>query len=336
MNNDWTEGGPPANDYPKLIINAAITGMVPKKKDTPHVPITPEEIIEDSLRCVSAGASILHLHARDEYEVPTYKAEVYGRIIEGIRRHCPEAVLCVTTSGRTYNEFEKRAEVLDLDGPLKPDMASLTMGSLNFLGQASVNSPGMIMRLAEKMAIKGIKPELEIFDPGMVNSVKYLYRKGYLKPPFYFNLILGSVYSSQGRLSDLVYLRSLLPPDAVWAGGGLGTFQLVVNSASILMGGHVRVGIEDNICYDRERKELTTNEKSILRLKRIASELGREIASPEEARRMLGLKAINPALEPPKTYPRPCVKNRDPQMQGSGDNTRGFFLSPGTRRPEPE
>ena len=289
-----TEDPHPFKPYNKLIINAAITGMVPRKKGTPFVPVTVDEIIEDAVRCVAAGAGILHLHARDKEENATYKAEVFAKIIEGIRRECPAVVICVTTSGRTYNEFEKRAEVLDLDGYVKPDMASLTLGSLNFPSQASVNEPDMIMKLAEKMLSRGIMPELEIFDTGMVNTAKYLWRRGYIRPPFYFNVILGSIYSTQARMSDLCHLVSLLPQDAVWAGGGIGVFQLTVNSGAIIMGGHVRTGIEDNIWYDHQKTELTTNEKSITRLRRICAELGREIATPEEARQMIGLGVPSP------------------------------------------
>lgn len=280
----------PLKPFSKLIINAALTGMVPTKKDTPYVPVAVEEIIEDAVRCVSAGASILHLHARDEMEKPTYSSEVFAKIITGIRQHCPDVIICVTTSGRTYNEFEMRSEVLDLHGFAKPDMASLTLGSLNFPKQASINDPGMIMKLAEKMNSKGIMAELEIFDAGMINMARYLHRTGYLIPPFYFNIILGSVYSTQARMSDLSYLVNLLPQDAIWAGGGIGLFQLAVNTAAIVMGGHVRTGIEDNIWYDYKRTELTTNEKSMQRIGRIGRELGRDIATAAEARGMLGLQ----------------------------------------------
>ncbi len=286
-----TEDPHPMKLYDKLIINAAITGMVPKKKDTPYLPVTVNEIIEDAVKCVHAGASILHLHARDKNEETTYKADVYAKIIEGIRHECPDVIICVTTSGRAYNEFEKRTEVLDLDGFVKPDMASLTLGSLNFQNQVSVNEPEMIMKLAEKMQSKGIKPELEVFDTGMVNTAKYLCRKGFINPPFYFNIILGSIYSTQAKVSDLSYLVNLLPEEAIWAGGGIGIFQLVVNSAAIIMGGHVRVGIEDNIWYDHQKKELTNNVKSIMRIGRITDEIGRVIATPEEAREMLGLSS---------------------------------------------
>lgn len=282
-----TEDLYPFKPYSKLIINAALTGMVTTKQDTPFVPITTDEIIEDAIKCVSAGASILHIHARDKNGKPTYKAEVFAKIIEGIRHEHPDVIICVTTSGRTYNEFEKRSEVLDLDGLVKPDMASLTLGSLNFPDQASINEPSMLMRLAEKMLTKGIKPELEIFDTGMINTAKYLCRKGYIAPPFYFNVILGSIYSAQAKMSDLSYIVNLLPQYAIWAGGGIGIFQLVVNTAAIIMGGNVRVGLEDNIWYDYNKKRLSTNEESIQRIVRIAGELGREIATPADARKML-------------------------------------------------
>lgn len=287
----------PLKPYGKLIINAAITGMVPRKKDSPHVPITVDEIVEDAIKCVLEGASILHLHARDDDENPTYKSEVFAKMIDGIRKHSPDVIICVTTSGRSYNVFEKRAEVLDLDGDLKPDMASLTLGSLNFPEQASVNEPEIIMRLAEKMFVKGIKPELEVFDTGMINTARYLHGKGFIRPPFYFNVILGSIYSTQARMADLCHLVQLLPEDAVWAGGGIGIFQLAVNSAAIIMGGHVRVGLEDNLWYDFNKKQLTTNEKSIRRLKRIASEFRREIATPMEAREMIGLSVPISSLQ---------------------------------------
>ena len=137
-----------------------------------------------------------------------------------------------------------------------------------------------------------INNNVEIFDTGMINTAKYLCRKGYLSPPFYFNIILGSIHSTQARMSDLCYLVNLLPSDTIWAGGGIGIFQLVVNTAAIIMGGHVRVGIEDNIWYDYGKKELSTNKKSIQRLRRIATELGREIAAPGDVREMLGLSSL--------------------------------------------
>lgn len=279
----------PITPYPKLIINAAITGMVHKKSDTPYLPVTVEEIIEDTIRCYKAGASIVHLHARDENGEPTYQKELYARMISGIRRQCPDMIICVTTSGRIHNTFEKRSDVLDLEGDVKPDMASLTMGSLNFTNQASVNTPEMIQSLALKMKEKGIVPEIEAFELGMINTVKVMINKGIFSPPYYINLLLGSIYSIPATLFDLTHMVQSLPPGVTWAAAGIGKFQLKINTASILAGGHIRIGLEDNIFYANGKTTLATNEKLIQRAARLAKELGREIASPKEAREIIGL-----------------------------------------------
>jgi uncharacterized protein (DUF849 family) len=154
-----------------------------------------------------------------------------------------------------------------------------------------VNPPDTVYRLAERMQERGIKPELEVFDAGMINAGRQLLVRGVVEPPLYFNVLFGSVYSVQARMADLAYLEGQLPPGSLWAGAGIGVFQLVVNTAAILMGGHVRVGLEDNIWYDHAKTELATNEKLIRRVRRIAAELQREIATPAETRAMLGLSS---------------------------------------------
>lgn len=280
----------PITPYPKLIINAAITGMVPKKKDTPYVPLTVQEIIEDAERCCKAGASIVHIHARDENGEPTYKKEVFAEIIRGIRSRCPDLIICASTSGRAHNTFEKRSEVLELEADAKPDMGSLTMGSLNFANQASINTPEMIESLALKMKDNGIIPEIEIFESGMINAAKALISKGVLVEPYYFNLLLGSIYSAPGTLFDLSCMVKNLPLGVHWGAAGIGKFQLNMNLAAILMGGNVRVGLEDNIYYDNDKRELATNEMLIQRLVRLSHEIGREIATPQEAREIIGIK----------------------------------------------
>ena len=279
----------PTTPYSKLIINAAITGMVPMKDDSPHVPITVPEIIEDATRCCQAGASIIHVHARGEDGLPTYKKEVYAEIIRGIRANCPDAIICTTTSGRKHNTFEKRSEVLELEGNSKPDMGSLTLGSLNFTKQASINTPKMIQDLAAKMIAHDIVPEIEIFDIGMVNTAKIFIKNEILVEPFYFNLLLGSVFSVPATLFDLAYMVNSLPSAGQWAAAGIGRFQLKMNFASILMGGHVRVGIEDNIFYNQNNKELATNEQLIQRIVKFSHTIGREVASASEARGLIGL-----------------------------------------------
>lgn len=281
----------PLTPYPPLIINACLTGMIPRKADAPHVPVTHDEIVADALACVEAGATILHLHARDENEDPTPEPEAYARLFEAIREEAPQVVLCATTSGRTWSEFDKRSAVLELEGSARPDMASLTLSSLNFPRQASVNEPEMVSRLATRMKERGIKPELEVFDAGMINALKVLASRGVIEPPFYVNILLGSVYSAQGRIHDLAYLESLLPQRCVWAGAGIGAFQLPVNTAAIVMGGHVRVGLEDNTWYDAARTRQATNLELVERVVRIADELGRRVATPDETRQLLGVES---------------------------------------------
>jgi 3-keto-5-aminohexanoate cleavage enzyme len=275
----------------KLIINAAITGNVPKKRDTPFIPLSTEEIIASAEKCYNAGARIIHLHARDEKGNPTYKASSYEEIISGIRRKRRDLVICVTTSGRTFNTFKRRSQTLWLEGELKPDMASLTIGSMNFPKQASLNSPRMIKKLAGVMVERGIKPELEVFETGMINYAAYLKRKGVLKGNLYFNMFLGSLGTMPARISDLDHLINTLPNESVWAGAGIGRFQLPINIASITRGGNVRVGLEDNIYFDSLKKTLATNEQLIKRLADFSKKIGRNIATPQETRKMLGLNS---------------------------------------------
>jgi 3-keto-5-aminohexanoate cleavage enzyme len=279
----------PIKPYEKLIINAAITGMVPKKEDTPHVPLSVQEIIQDAIACCRAGASMIHVHARDEQGQPTYHKEIFAEIIAGIRKLCPDVIICASTSGRVHNTFEKRSEVLELTGDLKPDFASLTMGSLNFADQASINTPEIIEQLARKMKANGIIPEIEIFDLGMINTVKVFIHKGILTEPFYYNILAGSIFSAPATLLDLAYLVASLPPGGHWGAAGIGRFQLNMNLAAILMGGNVRVGLEDNIYYDAGKEVLATNVMLIERLARLCREIGREIATPMEARKILGI-----------------------------------------------
>ena len=258
----------------KLIINFTPTGLIPTRKMTPHVPILPEEIVEQVNEAAAIGVNMVHLHAREpDTGLPSHKKEIYARIIAGIREKNPDLLLCVSTSGRVFNDFEKRSEVLDLDGDLKPDFGSLTLSSLNFNKQASVNDPEMIKGLARKMLDRGIKPELEVFDHGMVNYAQYLIDKGLLTPPYYFNLILGNIACAQANMLNLGLMIKELPPDSFWSVGGIGRFQLSMNVAAITFGGGVRIGLEDNIWFDEERTQLATNRKLVERVLLIAETL---------------------------------------------------------------
>ncbi len=272
-----------------LIVNAALTGMVPTRADSPSVPLTPEEIALDAERCVEAGASIVHLHARDPDGQPTWRADVYAEIIGQVRRRCPDVVVCVSTSGRLWSELEKRAEVLDLEGDVKPDMASLTLGSLNFPGQASVNEPSVIRGLAERMLERGIVPELEVFDLGMVDYGRYLVERGALKPPLYFNILLGSLGTLAASPLNLSLVVNALPPGATWAAAGIGRFQFLVNACGVVAGGHVRVGLEDSLWLDPLKERPATNAALVERIVGLARAYEREIASPRRARDLIGL-----------------------------------------------
>lgn len=276
----------------KLIINLCPTGMITNKKLTPFVPQTPEEIISDVLTCSQMGVSMVHVHACESTGEPTYKKEIYAKIIGGIRKERPELVITVSTSGRIFNEFEQRGEVLDLEGDLKPDMASLTLSSLNFLRTASVNSPDMILKLAEKMQKKGIKPELEVFDIGMVNYANYLISKGLVEPPYYFNIILGNIATAQAKIQHLSLMISELPENSIFSIGGIGLSQKNMNLLGMIIGNGVRVGLEDNIWYDDSKTILATNFSLVERIMRSAGLAGRQIAVPNEVREFLKLPAV--------------------------------------------
>ena len=290
MNAIYDMGMPhPVTPYGKLIINVCPTGMVPMKKDTPHVPISVEEIIADATACYDAGASMIHIHARDDNGNPTHKKEIYAKIISGIRANRPDAIICATTSGRVHNTFEYRSEVLELTGDGKPDMGSLTMGSLNFPKQASINDPEMINSLATAMKERGIVPEIECFETGMVQTAKVMIKRGILVEPFYFNLLFGSIFSAPGTLFDLTHMVQSLPPGVQWGAAGIGKFQLKMNFASVLMGGHVRVGLEDNIWFNQDSMDLATNPRLIERIVNFSHQIGREVATAAEARQIIGL-----------------------------------------------
>lgn len=274
----------------KFILNFAPTGLIPTREMTAHVPIRPDDIVRDVLDVAELGVSVVHIHARDPATgKPTHEKEVYGEIISGIRNKRKDLVLCVSTSGRVFNRFDKRSDCLNLEGKLKPDLASLTLSSLNFNKQASVNSPQMIQDLARRMMERGIKPELEAFDLGMINYAKYLIQKGLLQPPYYFNLILGNIACAQADMLHLGLMINELPEGSLWSVGAVGDSQLRMNSIAIAAGGGVRVGLEDNIWFDAERTRLATNRDLVERIVFIARSMGREPLSPRETRSLLKL-----------------------------------------------
>ncbi|MBN2809470.1 MAG: GNAT family N-acetyltransferase [Deltaproteobacteria bacterium] len=288
---DVLYGGNPSQGIGQkpLIINVCLSGNISNREINPHIPVSIQEITENAAAVIEAGASILHVHAYDSDGVPTWHPEIFGRIFETIRSHYHEVVLVATTSGRLHGAFAKRSAVLELDGKARPDMASLTLTSLNFPKQASINEPETVQALCQRMREKGIMPELEAFDLGMLNYAFYLQRKGLLPLHCYINLLLGSLGTVPGRILDLANLVREIPQGWTWAAAGIGRYQLPINIAAIAMGGNVRVGLEDNPFYSYSERDPARNEDLVKRLVRIAGELGRTIATPQYTRRQLCL-----------------------------------------------
>jgi 3-keto-5-aminohexanoate cleavage enzyme len=272
-----------------LILNLAPTGMVPTRAHSPHVPLSVEEIIADVACCARLGASMVHLHARDEDGVPSQDAGIFAEIIARIRADTPNLVIISTTSGRMASEPMQRAATLFLEGDAKPDMASLTLGSMNFSSTASVNAPATIMQLAGIMQERGIKPELEVFDLGMVNFAKVLIAKGLLTPPYYFNILLGNPATAQMNLLHLAAIIADLPAQSYWSLAGIGRFQTQANGLGVVLADGVRTGLEDNLWLDDARTELASNAQLVSRIAAQAAALGRPLASCAQTRTLLGL-----------------------------------------------
>jgi uncharacterized protein (DUF849 family) len=273
--------------------------MVARRADSMHVPLTVDEIVADGAECAARGATMLHLHARRPDGAPAWERAAFSDIVAGLRERCPHAVLCVTTSGREVGELAKRADVLDLDGDARPDMASLTLGSLNFRTQASTNAPDVIVGLARAMADRGIRPELEVFDTGMAYLAHELLHRGVVTPPLYANVLLGGPNTAPATAGALAALVDALPDGTTWGAAGLGAFQLKMNAMAIFMGGHVRTGLEDNLWLDARRRRPATNAALVDRVVALARIADRPIATAAETRARLGFPAVESAQPVP-------------------------------------
>ncbi len=269
-------------DMEKLIITVAPTGSIPKKKNTPHVPVTIEEIVACALRCEDEGASIVHIHIRDEDQNPSDDPEIFHAVVNRIRERC-NLIIQVSTGGRAGTGLESRIQRLQV----RPEMASLTTGSVNFPNSAYVNPPDLIEALAKEMQRLEIKPEMEIFDLSMINNAVALGDRSLADRPLHFNFVMGLRGAMPAKIEHLAHLSTGLPAESTWTVSGIGAAQLVMNIHAVLMGGNVRVGLEDNIYY--RKGELATNERLVQRIARLSKELGREVATPDEARKILGL-----------------------------------------------
>jgi len=263
--------------------------MVPTYSMSATVPLTPDEIIRDVLACAEIGVSAVHLHARDENLRPTLAKEIYARIIEGIREERPDLVLCVSCSGRCSMTLEQRLDVLNLQGDAKPDMASLTLASMNFSHDASLNTVETVKKLAGTMRERNIRAELEIFDLGMINVMHVLIRHELLSPPYYANLLFGNIASAQPSLLEIGTMIARLPEQTHYNLVGLGEAQMVLAAIGAVSAPGVRVGLEDNLWLAAGRRKRATNMQMVEKAHALSAIIGREIMTPAQLRSKLDL-----------------------------------------------
>lgn len=270
----------------KLIITAAMVGAEVTRADQPNLPITPTEIAAAAVACREAGASIIHLHVRRDDGSATQDRERFRETIEAIRAKT-DVIVQVSTGGAVGMQPEERLQPLALN----PEMATLTCGTVNFSNEVFWNDPALIRQFAAEMKARGVRPEFEIFDAGMVQNALRLLADGLVEPPLHFDFVLGVPGALPASPKNLLYLSELLPAGATWSVAGIGRHQLPLATLAMVMGGHVRVGFEDNINY-RKGELAQSNAQLVARVARISHELDRAIATPDEAREMLGIPRL--------------------------------------------
>ena len=271
-----------------VVITIAITGAVPRKKDNPAVPVTPAEQIESTHQAYEAGASLVHIHVRNQDESSGSDPALFAAVQEGVAKHCPGIIVQFSTGGRG-RALNERAGMLYL----KPDMASLATGSVNFPTSVYANPPDFVEDLARTMLDHNVKPEVEVFDLAMLYNAARLVDKGLLRPPAHVQFVLGIPNALPARRSVLEFLISELHavlPGATWTAAGVGRHQLEVNRWCLELGGHCRTGLEDNLRYDKTRLA-DSNAELVGRVVELCGDYHRHPASPAEARRILGLAA---------------------------------------------
>ena len=269
----------------KVIISVAPTGAWPSKKDNPAVPMTPEEIADDVYACHQAGASVAHLHMRDKDGLGTMCKELFKETVALIRERC-DIVINLTTSGDLNATDETRmAHLIEL----KPELASYDCGSMNWMHTSLfLNPPAFLEKLATVMNENGVKPEIEIFDGGMIYNAEYYQKKGFLKAPLHCQIVLGAAGGMAATVENLVFLKGLLPAGSTWSALGIGKGHLPILYATLALDGHVRVGMEDNVFFGKGRLA-ASNAEFVERAVRVVKEMDKERATPGEARAILGL-----------------------------------------------
>lgn len=268
------------------IITVAITGAVPRKADNPAVPVTPSQQIESTHEAYEAGASLVHVHVRNPDESSSSDPDLFAEVQEGIAKHCPSMIIQFSTGGRGRDQSLRSKPLY-----LKPDMASLATGSVNFPNGIYENHPELIAAMAKEMLERGIKPEIEVFDLSMLYSARKLVDRGLLAAPVHVQFVMGIVNAMPVRREILEFLLSELPeilPGATWTAAGVARHQLQVNRWAAELGGHLRTGLEDNLRFDKTRLAASNAELVTLAATQCA-EFDRHAATPAEARALLSL-----------------------------------------------
>ncbi|HAF38173.1 MAG TPA: 3-keto-5-aminohexanoate cleavage protein [Gammaproteobacteria bacterium] len=269
-----------------IIVTTAITGSQPRKKDNPALPVTPSEQIESTHEAFEAGSSLVHIHVRDSQEDSSSDPDLFSEVQEGIKKHCPNMIIQFSTGGRG-REASQRGGMLYL----KPDMASLATGSVNFPGMIYENPPRLIDELAGEMKAYGVKPEIEVFDSAMLYNAIKMSESGAISSPIHVQFVLGIPGAMPVRRKLLEFLideLATLAPGATWSAMGIGRNQFEVNKWSLELGGHARTGFEDNVKLNKDT--LAANNAALVSLiADVAAEYDRHLASPDEARAILGL-----------------------------------------------
>jgi 3-keto-5-aminohexanoate cleavage enzyme len=269
----------------KLIITAAICGAEVLKEHNPAVPYTLEEMVREAKSAYDAGASIIHLHVRTNEGTPTQDKLRFREIMDAIKAEIPDVIIQPSTGGAVGMSNDERLQPTEL----KPEMATLDCGTLNFGGdEVFMNTENTIKYFGERMISLGIKPELEVFDKSMIDMALRLQKKGFINKPMHFDFVMGVNGGISGELRDFVFLRGSIPDDATYTVAGVGRYEFPLAMAAIIDGGHVRVGFEDNV-YLSKGVLAKSNGELVAKVVRMAKEMGREIANPTEARRILGL-----------------------------------------------
>ncbi|MFL6626898.1 MAG: 3-keto-5-aminohexanoate cleavage protein [Vitreoscilla sp.] len=268
------------------IISVAITGSLPRKKDNPAVPVTVSEQVESTHAACEAGATLVHLHVRNDDETPTSAPERFAQVLDGIRKHCPSIITQVSTGGRS-GAGRERGGMLHL----RPDMASLAAGSVNFPNRVYDNAPDLVDWLAAEMRAFGVKPEIEAFDLSMIFQAAAMAKDGRIDGPLHVQFVMGVKNAMPVDREVLeFYVKTLhrLAPDATWTGAGIGRDQLTLARWSLELGGHCRTGLEDNVRLDRGTLA-PSNAALVRQVAGLCAQAGRRVATPEEARALLHL-----------------------------------------------